>query len=206
APTARGGRRWRGLGADLRAGLRYVASVRVLVILTAVQIVVNLCLAAEKLIVFYARDTLGLTPSLVAVVGAAGGGGGGAWGRGRRGPPGRLDRRDPPDRDRHRGGRRRHGRHERRRVGAVPGGGELRLRRGGGGGEPGEPHAAAADRPAGDAGPGHQRGPGAVPGRGPGRGGARRHGDVGAGRRPAAGVPAGGDRPPRAGGGGVAWR
>src|SRR5262249_21524517 len=38
--------------------------------------VVNLCLAAEKLIVFYARDTLGLTPSLVAVVVAAGGVGG----------------------------------------------------------------------------------------------------------------------------------
>ena len=54
------------MGADLRAGLRYVASVRVLVILTAVQMVVNLCLAAEKLIVFYARDTLGLTPSLAA--------------------------------------------------------------------------------------------------------------------------------------------
>ena len=64
------------MGADLRAGLRYVASVRVLVILTAVQMVVNLCLAAEKLIVFYARDTLGLTPSLVAVVVAAGGVGG----------------------------------------------------------------------------------------------------------------------------------
>jgi predicted MFS family arabinose efflux permease len=45
-------------------------------ILTAVQIAVNLCLAAEKLIVFYARDTLGLTPSLVAVVVAAGGVGG----------------------------------------------------------------------------------------------------------------------------------
>ena len=76
APAARGGRGRRGLGADLRAGLRYVASVRVLVILTAVQIVVNLCLAAEKLIVFYARDTLGLTPSLVAVVVTAGGVGG----------------------------------------------------------------------------------------------------------------------------------
>jgi MFS family permease len=30
---------------------------------------------------------------------------------------------------------------------------------------PGEPHAAAADRPQGVAGPGHQRRPGAVPGR-----------------------------------------
>jgi hypothetical protein len=38
--------------------------------------VVNVCLAAEKLIIFYARDTLGLTPSLVAVVVTAGGVGG----------------------------------------------------------------------------------------------------------------------------------
>ena len=75
-PARRTGRGWRGIGADLRAGLRYVASVRVLVILTAVQMVVNLCLAVEKLIVFYARDTLALTPSLVAVVVAAGGAGG----------------------------------------------------------------------------------------------------------------------------------
>ena len=75
-----------GLADPPPAGLRYVASVRVLVILTTVQMVVNLCLAAEKLIVFYARDTLGLTPSLVAVVAAgwlaglrrAGHGGGGA--------------------------------------------------------------------------------------------------------------------------------
>jgi hypothetical protein len=75
-PPVRGGRAWGGMGADLRAGLRYVASVRVLVILTVVQMVVNLCLAAEKLIVFYARDTLGLTTSLVALVVAAGGVGG----------------------------------------------------------------------------------------------------------------------------------
>jgi predicted MFS family arabinose efflux permease len=64
------------MGAELREGLRYVMSVRVLVILTAVQIVVNLCLAVEKLLVFVARDTLGLTPSQVAVVVAAGGAGG----------------------------------------------------------------------------------------------------------------------------------
>jgi hypothetical protein len=205
APAARrGGPRWRGVGADLRAGLRYVASVRVLVILTAVQMVVNLCLAAEKLIVFYARGH-----ARAHAVPRRGGGGGGRRGRGGRRahrlPPGRLDRRDPPDSDRHRGGRRRHGRDERGRVGAVPDGGELRLCGGGGGGEPGEPHPAPADRPAGDAGPGHQRGPGALPGRGPDRGGARRHGDVGAGRRPAAGVPGGGDRH-RGGGGGLADR
>jgi predicted MFS family arabinose efflux permease len=64
------------MGAELLEGLRYVMSVRVLVILTAVQIVVNLCLAVEKLLVFVARDTLGLTPSQVAVVVAAGGAGG----------------------------------------------------------------------------------------------------------------------------------
>src|SRR5262249_60509794 len=77
-PAGRARRSWRGVGADLREGLRYVMSVRVLVILTAVQMVVNLCLAVEKLIVFFARDTLGLTPSVVAVVAAAGGGVGGA--------------------------------------------------------------------------------------------------------------------------------
>jgi predicted MFS family arabinose efflux permease len=75
AQARRARRSWRGMGAELREGLRYVMSVRVLVILTAVQIVVNLCLAVEKLIVFFARDTLGLTPSQVAVVVAGGVGG-----------------------------------------------------------------------------------------------------------------------------------
>jgi MFS family permease len=74
--ASRGRRGWHGMGTDLREGLRYLASVRVLVILTAVQMVVNLCLAVEKLIIFYSRDTLGLTSSLVAVVVAAGGVGG----------------------------------------------------------------------------------------------------------------------------------
>ena len=68
-------RSWRGVGADLLEGLRYMMSVRVLVVLTAVQMVVNLCLAVEKLIVFFARDTLGLTPPVVAVVVAGGVGG-----------------------------------------------------------------------------------------------------------------------------------
>lgn len=76
ARARRAGRSWRGMGAELREGLRYMMSVRVLVILTAVQMVVNLCLAVEKLIVFFARDTLGLTPSQVAVVVTAGGVGG----------------------------------------------------------------------------------------------------------------------------------
>ena len=76
ARARRARRSWRGMGAELREGLRYVMSVRVLVILTAVQIVVNLCLAVEKLLVFFARDTLELTPSQVAVAVAAGGAGG----------------------------------------------------------------------------------------------------------------------------------
>jgi MFS family permease len=69
-------RRWRGLTGDFREGLRYLLSVRVLVTLTAVQIVVNLCLAVEKLIFYYARDTLGLGPQGVSVVVAMAGAGG----------------------------------------------------------------------------------------------------------------------------------
>jgi len=72
----RAGPRWRGLVSDFRQGIGYLVSVRLLVILTAVQIVVNLCLAVEKLIFYYARDTLGLTPAAVSVVVAAGGAGG----------------------------------------------------------------------------------------------------------------------------------
>ena len=76
-PRVAGHRRsLRGVGTELRAGLRYLLSVRTLVILTVVQMVVNLCLSVEKLIIFYAHDTLALTPGLVAVVVAAGGAGG----------------------------------------------------------------------------------------------------------------------------------
>src|SRR5580692_9140738 len=46
--------------ADFRAGVGYLLSVRVLVIMTVMQIIVNLCLATEKLMFFYAKDTLGL--------------------------------------------------------------------------------------------------------------------------------------------------
>jgi predicted MFS family arabinose efflux permease len=66
----------RGAGTELRAGLRYLLSVRTLVILTVVQVVVNLCLSVEKLIIFFARDTLALPPALVAVAVAAAGAGG----------------------------------------------------------------------------------------------------------------------------------
>jgi len=66
----------RALGRDIREGFRYLLSVRLLVVLTAIQMVVNLCLAVEKLIFFYARDTLRLSPSAVSVIVAAGGVGG----------------------------------------------------------------------------------------------------------------------------------
>ena len=62
--------------ADFRAGIGYLLSVRVLVIMTVMQIIVNLCLATEKLMFFYARDTLGLSAAGVAAVVAAGGLGG----------------------------------------------------------------------------------------------------------------------------------
>lgn len=64
------------LAGDLVAGIRYLASMRLLVILTTMQIVVNFCLAVEKLLVFYARDTLGLPLFHVGLVVAAGGAGG----------------------------------------------------------------------------------------------------------------------------------
>jgi predicted MFS family arabinose efflux permease len=62
--------------ASLREGLRYLLTARTLLVLTAVQMVVNLCLSVEKLIIYDARETLGLSPPLVGVVVAAGGVGG----------------------------------------------------------------------------------------------------------------------------------
>ena len=67
---------WPSMVADFRAGIGYLLSVRVLVIMTVMQIIVNLCLATEKLMFFYARDTLGLSAAGVAAVVAAGGVGG----------------------------------------------------------------------------------------------------------------------------------
>jgi Major Facilitator Superfamily len=75
-PPRRAGGGWRAMTAEFRAGLRYLLSVRVLVIMTVVQVVVNLCLATEKLMFFYAKDTLGLGAAGVGAVVAAGGAGG----------------------------------------------------------------------------------------------------------------------------------
>ncbi|MEV6139123.1 MFS transporter [Nocardia sp. NPDC051990] len=61
---------------EFRDGLRYLLSVRVLVVLTATQMAVNFALAVENLLIFFAKDTLALTTTSVAVVMAGGGVGG----------------------------------------------------------------------------------------------------------------------------------
>lgn len=74
--AGRSGLRWGEFVASFREGLRFLVSVRVLVILTVVQVVVNLCLSVEKLIIYDARVSLGLGSSLVGIVVAAAGVGG----------------------------------------------------------------------------------------------------------------------------------
>jgi Major Facilitator Superfamily len=70
------GRAWPEFAASLREGLRYLLTARTLLILTAIQMVVNLCLSVEKLIIYDARETLGLSSPLIGMVVAAGGAGG----------------------------------------------------------------------------------------------------------------------------------
>ena len=74
--AARVARPWPEFATSLREGLRYLLTTRTLLILTGVQMVVNLCLSVEKLIIYDARETLGLSPPLVGAVVAAGGAGG----------------------------------------------------------------------------------------------------------------------------------
>ena len=61
---------------EIREGFRYLFSVRLLVTLTVMQMAVNLCLSVEKLIFYYARDTLRLSSFPVSIIVAAGGAGG----------------------------------------------------------------------------------------------------------------------------------
>jgi len=67
---------WAGLRRDIAAGVRYLAATRLLLALMGFVLVLNLCLGADKLIVFFAKDTLGLTAWQVGVVVTAGGVGG----------------------------------------------------------------------------------------------------------------------------------
>ena len=64
------------LRSDFMAGLRYLATVRVVLIMVITQIVVNFSLGTEKLIYYYARETLALPAAAVSAVVAAGGVGG----------------------------------------------------------------------------------------------------------------------------------
>lgn len=72
----RTGASWARLRRDLADGIRYLAATRVLLALMGFVLVLNLCLGADKLIVFFARDTLGLSAWQVGVVVTAGGAGG----------------------------------------------------------------------------------------------------------------------------------
>jgi hypothetical protein len=67
---------WRVLRADLAAGLRYLAATRLLATLLCLVLVINLCLGADKLIIFLARTTLHLPALQVGIVVTAGGIGG----------------------------------------------------------------------------------------------------------------------------------
>lgn len=65
-----------GLVADLREGLRYIITTRVLLTIGVLQVVVNFALGSEKLVIFYATDTLSLPAVLVSLVVLGGGVGG----------------------------------------------------------------------------------------------------------------------------------
>ena len=64
------------LWTEFRAGLTYIARTRLILTLVIVQAVINLCLAVEKLIIFFAGTTLGLAASLVSLAVIGGGAGG----------------------------------------------------------------------------------------------------------------------------------
>jgi hypothetical protein len=61
---------------DLADGVRYLAGTRLLLALMGFVLVLNLCLGADKLFVFFAKDTLGLRAWQVGVVVTVGGVGG----------------------------------------------------------------------------------------------------------------------------------
>jgi MFS family permease len=75
----RAGRRtagWPALRRELADGIRYLAATRLLFALLVFMLVLNLCLGADKLIIFLARNTLHLPPGQVGLVVTAGGIGG----------------------------------------------------------------------------------------------------------------------------------
>jgi MFS family permease len=67
---------WRALRRELADGIRYLAATRLLFILLVFMLVLNLCLGADKLLIFFARNTLHLASAQVGLVVTAGGIGG----------------------------------------------------------------------------------------------------------------------------------
>jgi MFS family permease len=67
---------WRVLCRDLAAGLRYLAATRLLLTLLLFMLLLNLCLGADKLIIFLVKDIVHLPPAQVGLVVTAGGAGG----------------------------------------------------------------------------------------------------------------------------------
>ncbi len=77
APRAgRSGPSLRALRHEVAEGIRYLTATRLLFTMLLFLLVLNLCLGADKLIIFFARNTLHLPPGQVGLVVTAGGVGG----------------------------------------------------------------------------------------------------------------------------------
>ena len=64
---------WRALSRELAEGIRYLAATRLLLTLLVFLLTLNLCLGADKLIIFLGKDTLHLPPAQIGFLVTAGG-------------------------------------------------------------------------------------------------------------------------------------
>ena len=67
---------WRALRRELAEGISHLAATRLLLTLLVFTLTLNLCLGADKLVIFLGRDTLHLPPGHVGLLVTAGGAGG----------------------------------------------------------------------------------------------------------------------------------
>lgn len=67
---------WSALRRDLAEGVRFLTATRLLLTLLTFLLVLNLCLGTDRLVVFFAKETLRLPGSMVGIIVAAGGIGG----------------------------------------------------------------------------------------------------------------------------------
>jgi hypothetical protein len=74
--AGRGAVTWRALGQELAEGIGYLAATRLLLTLLVFMLTLNLCLGADKLIIFLGKDTLHLPPGQLGFLVTAGGIGG----------------------------------------------------------------------------------------------------------------------------------